>query len=59
MACGDGNITRTRLCNDPLPQFGGADCMFNENSTAEAVFVNGTVEEIESAPCNNGACPGK
>ena len=60
MACGGGNLTRTRLCNDPLPQFGGADCMFNENSTYELSLVNETIfEETESTPCNESPCPGK
>ena len=42
--CGNGEKTRTRLCNNPSPQFGGDDC-------------NG--DDSESTPCNPSPCPSK
>ena len=26
-SCGAGEITRTRFCNNPIPEIGGADCV--------------------------------
>ncbi|XP_065805514.1 thrombospondin-2-like isoform X1 [Labrus bergylta] len=40
--CGDGNITRVRLCNSPPPQKGGRGC-------------TGSARETQS--CNNTLCP--
>ncbi|XP_071153887.1 uncharacterized protein [Mytilus edulis] len=39
--CGDGYMSRKRICNNPSPGYGGHDC-------------NGNIEE--SASCNNGHC---
>jgi len=39
---GEGTQIRTRLCNNPAPQNGGANC-------------SGT--DTNSQTCNNGACP--
>jgi hypothetical protein len=39
---GSGTQVRTRLCNNPVPQFGGANC-------------TGSNTGIQS--CNNGPCP--
>lgn len=40
--CGDGSITRVRLCNNPPPQKGGRGCTGNDRDTQ---------------PCNNTLCP--
>ncbi|XP_047464832.1 thrombospondin-2-like isoform X2 [Mugil cephalus] len=40
--CGDGSITRVRLCNNPPPQKGGKGCA-------------GSARETQ--PCNNTLCP--
>ncbi|KAI3365153.1 hypothetical protein L3Q82_010244, partial [Scortum barcoo] len=40
--CGEGNITRVRLCNNPPPQKGGKGC-------------TGSARETQS--CNNKPCP--
>lgn len=40
--CGDGSITRVRLCNNPPPQKGGKGC-------------SGSARETKS--CNNTLCP--
>ncbi|XP_062331210.1 thrombospondin-2-like isoform X1 [Osmerus eperlanus] len=42
LTCGEGNITRVRLCNAPPPQRGGQDCV-------------GETKEMQ--PCNNTPCP--
>lgn len=40
--CGEGHITRVRLCNNPPPQKGGKGC---------------TGSARETQPCNNTLCP--
>ena len=42
--CGGGTKNRTRLCNNPRPQYDGLDC-------------NG--DAVESFDCNTNGCPGK
>lgn len=42
VTCGDGQITRTRTCDNPVPANGGAFCI-------------GSANEIQV--CNEGACP--
>ncbi|VDH92906.1 Hypothetical predicted protein [Mytilus galloprovincialis] len=42
VTCGDGQITRTRTCDNPVPANGGASCI-------------GSANEIQV--CNEGACP--
>ena len=41
--CGGGEQTRERECNNPAPEFGGADCQGNSS---------------ESQACNEQPCPG-
>lgn len=41
--CGGGTRNRTRLCNNPRPEFGGLDCAGDET-------------EIEE--CSSQGCPG-
>lgn len=42
--CGNGTVLRTRGCDSPEPQYGGANC---------------TGDYSESAVCNLTPCPGK
>ncbi len=42
--CGNGNRNRNRTCDNPLPQFGGDDCVG---------------DLIENEVCYLGGCPGK
>jgi hypothetical protein len=45
VTCGDGNQTRTRLCNNPEPANGGQNC-------------SGTNIDTETKICTGGApCP--
>ena len=41
--CGGGTQTRTKLCNNPAPAHGGADC---------------EGEDYETQECNTQECPG-
>merc|ERR1712001_703267 len=50
--CGSGVSNRTRLCNDPLPQFGVANCTGNSTLSEEWNAIVNTTEQTES-----GACP--
>ena len=45
VTCGQGFLKRTRECNNPKPQYGGASCFGNE---AE-----------QYVKCNKGPCPSK
>ena len=38
--CSEGTITRTRSCSDPLPQFGGLDCVGNAIDTDTCLISN-------------------
>ena len=37
VTCGNGTQIRSRLCNNPPPQFGGADCVGNSTSSLVCV----------------------
>lgn len=43
VTCGQGTLKRTRECNNPKPQYGGASCFGNETE--------------QSVECNKGPCP--
>ena len=54
--CGGGESVRSRLCDDPPPQFGGDDCTTNA-TLLEHVLGNGTIEQKENKTCNEHHCP--
>jgi hypothetical protein len=45
--CGGGITTRSRLCDNPSPKFGGKDCSAGDLGAA-----------VESKTCNSFACEG-
>ena len=55
VSCGCGNQTRTRLCDNPLPKFGGSNCTVN----ASLVYpeMKGIIKEINYQGCNENPCP--
>ena len=58
-AAGDGGERISyRLCNDPLPQHGGATCTTGDN-TVEQILSNWTKQEEQKETCNVNPCPGK
>ena len=53
-SCGNGTQTRTRLCNNPIPENGGAPCIGNSTQR----LVNGTSKQQDTKPCaNDQPCP--
>ena len=56
--CGGGESDRSRLCNNPLPQYEGANCTTNE-TLIEQVLGDGMIEQQENKTCNEHACPSK
>ena len=47
VSCGGGQHSRTRVCDNPAPEFGGLDCT-NDGSS-----------DIETEDCNTQECPSK
>jgi len=45
VACGGGDQDRTRVCDDPAPQYGGNDCSVDGSS------------DTETKRCNENPCP--
>ena len=45
VSCGGGKHSRTRVCNNPSPEFGGNDCTIDGSS------------DTETNPCNEDHCP--
>ena len=45
--CEGGDQGRTRVCDNPAPQFGGSDCT-----------VDGS-HDLETQACNENPCPSK
>ena len=54
--CGVGESVRSRLCDSPLPQYGGDNCTTNA-TLLEQVLGNGTIEQQENKICNERPCP--
>ena len=44
--CGDGNQKRIRVCDNPIPEYGGTDCTENGSKSSE------------SKNCVGNKCPG-
>ena len=38
-SCGGGERVRTRSCDNPVPEFGGADCVGRDTRIRECAFV--------------------
>ena len=45
VTCGGGTQGRTRVCDNPAPQFGGSDCTMDGSS------------DLETQACNENPCP--
>ena len=56
--CGGGESMRSRLCDDPLPQHGGANCPGNA-TFVERLPNNDIMQQKETKTCNDHHCPGK
>ncbi|XP_022085075.1 A disintegrin and metalloproteinase with thrombospondin motifs 6-like [Acanthaster planci] len=58
VTCGQGIRTRTRLCNNPVPQNGGLPCVGSETDTQSCsaqncpTVVNGGWSSWQSGPCS-------
>ena len=46
-SCGGGVTTRSRMCDNPSPKYGGKDCSAGDRGAA-----------VESKACNSFACEG-
>ena len=57
LKCGGGTKSRSRSCNDPIPQNEGANCPSNVRLLEE--FPNGIQKESENQTCNVQDCPSK
>jgi len=57
VTCANGTETRTRLCDDPKPMFGGANCTSNSSRTEMWITANNTIEETDYQDCDEGPCP--
>ena len=55
--CGVGQRDRIRLCDNPLPQYGGSIC-FSTDSVNPTMDETGIIKEIESKDCILHHCPG-
>ena len=47
VSCGGGTQGRNRVCDNPLPHFGGDDCTVDGSS------------DLETQACNENPCPSK
>ena len=54
--CGGGFQSRTRLCNAPVPQYGGTNCPRNVTLIYYGL-KNGTQEQLENQVCKEQPCP--
>ena len=50
--CGGGQQIRSRLCNNPVPASGGAQCLKADGSG------NRDLTDIQSQACNSQSCAG-
>ena len=40
VTCGSGQITRSRTCTNPAPQYSGADCQGNSDESSYCILGN-------------------
>ena len=59
MTCANGTQTRTLLCDDPKPMFGGDNCTSNSSWTEMWNTVNDTIEATDYQDCDEGPCASK
>ena len=56
-ACDGGESMRSRLCDDPPPQYGGSNCSGNE-LLEQQLLSNNIIQQHETKTCNQHHCPG-
>ena len=56
-SCGEGQRSRIRMCDDPLPKYGGSNCTF-DNSFVSIIDENGGLKETATQTCQVEFCPG-
>uniref|UniRef100_A0A673CX17 Thrombospondin-1-like n=1 Tax=Sphaeramia orbicularis TaxID=375764 RepID=A0A673CX17_9TELE len=55
LTCGGGQQTRKRLCNDPVPKYGGKDCVGDAKDTQTCNKKACPIDGCLSNPCFAGA----
>ena len=54
--CGEGQQLRDRICDNPMPEFGGSLCTSNQQFVL-AITSDGKFKETGTQICNDGNCP--
>ena len=56
--CGEGQRHRNRLCDNPLPQYGGSICFSTDSVTLTMTETGIKYNQIQSKDCILHHCPG-